>query len=89
VARRDWGAFCMTENQLYIQCNELLRSINLQEVIDDAFLKIVKTDLQEIQSEPESNYKTARQVLYNSLSSLRDQFRPTEVFDRFTSKMAS
>ena len=83
------GWFLMTEKQLYIQCHELLSSINLQEIIDDAFLKIVKNNLQSIQSEPEESYKTAWKVLFTGLSILRDQFKSTDAYDGIISKMAS
>lgn len=81
----------MTKITLYKKCNELFRSIDMQEIIDSVYLRTVKSNLPNILVASDDSHSIPQLILSNVFKQLSEELRPAkmnhkelqEVYDLF------
>ena len=66
----------MTTQVLYLQFNDMLRSMDLPELYFQYFLKAVKSNALKIEEEQESNYRLPQIILHATFCELAERLRP-------------
>ena len=72
----------MNNNTLYKNCLQSLRSLNLEDLLDEPFLEFVKSNLSEIVAEPEDSSKITGQILHSLFLRLNEKFSPFMLPDK-------